>query len=88
MSLSLSCFEVGRLHVAATKHLTKTCHDSHQWVLPSLQNLRGLKNVLKKRRRSNVVEKLKEVSDSVWACSKAMTQQKTLKEESSQKKSL
>ena len=35
---------------------------------------------------ANVVEKLKEVSDTVWVCLKGMIAEKTLKEESSQNK--
>ena len=38
----------------------------------------------KKRRRSNVVEKFKEVSDRVWVSFEAVIIEKTLKEESSQ----
>ena len=38
----------------------------------------------KKRRRSNVVEKFKEVSDSVWVSFEAVIIENTLKEESSQ----
>jgi len=36
---------------------------------------------IKKRRRSNVVEKLKEVSDNVWVSFEAVIVEKTLKEE-------
>jgi hypothetical protein len=36
---------------------------------------------IKKRRRSNVVEKFKEVSDSVWVSFEAVIIEKTLKEE-------
>ena len=38
------------------------------------------KNVSKKRRRSNVVEKFKEVSDSVWVNFEAGIIEKTIKE--------
>ena len=36
---------------------------------------------IKKRRRSSVVEKFKEVSDSVWVSFKAVITEKTLKQE-------
>ena len=36
---------------------------------------------IKKRRRSNVVVKDKAVSNPVWACWKAMIEEKTIKEE-------
>ena len=39
----------------------------------------------KKRRRSNVVEKFREVSDSVWVSFEAVITENTLKEEPSQK---
>ena len=39
---------------------------------------------MKKRRRSNVVEKFREVSDTIWVSLNGMLVEKTLKEESSQ----
>ena len=39
---------------------------------------------MKKRRRSNVVEKFREVSDTIWVSLNCMIVEKTLKEESSQ----
>ena len=42
------------------------------------------KKCIKKRRRSNVVEKFREVSGTVWVCLKGMITEKTIKEESSQ----
>ena len=38
------------------------------------------KNVIKKRRRSNVVEKFREISDSVWVNFEAVIIGKTIKE--------
>ena len=43
--------------------------------------LDGVALVNEKRRRSNVVEKFREVSDSVWVSLKAVIIEKTLKEE-------
>ena len=40
---------------------------------------------IKKRRRSNVVEKFREVSDSVWVSFEAMIIEKTLKEDRTNK---
>ena len=40
-----------------------------------------LKMYTKKRRRSNVVEKFREVSDSVWVSFEAVITENTLKEE-------
>ena len=39
----------------------------------------------KKRRRSNVVEKFRKVSGTVWFCLKGMIQENTLKEERTDK---
>ena len=39
------------------------------------------KKCIKKRRRSNVVEKFREVSDIVWVYLKAVIIEKTIKEE-------
>ena len=38
------------------------------------------KKCIKKQRRSNVVEKIRKVSDSVWVCFEAVIIEKTLKE--------
>ena len=39
----------------------------------------------KRRRRSNIVEKFREVSDTVWVCLKAVITEKTIKEERTNK---
>ena len=41
----------------------------------------GPKKCIKKRRRSNVIEKFREVSDSVWISFEAVITEKTIKEE-------
>ena len=54
---------------------------SHKWLAPKKAERSAPKNCIKKRRRSNVVEKFRAVSNSVWVCFEAVIIEKTLKEE-------